>query len=416
VDREESSGASRLLSAPWVLPIATPEIAEGAVALAADDTILAVGPRRELRARYPELPEERGLGALLPGLVNAHTHVELSALAGRVPGGGGFVPWGTKLMAERAALAPTTIVQAAHAAARAAVAAGTAAVGDVCGRLDDAVPALAEAGLHGIVFHELVGSREARTGDALADAGAERDAFVATQPWPRRLAYVPAPHAPYSVGAPLFRRIFAAAAAAGVTTSVHLAEDDAEIELLLHGTGAWPPVLERMGVPTGSRTPKLRPVRYLEALGAFAGARAPLLVHMVCADHEDRALAGEHAAPVVLCARSNLHIGGRLPDVPALVREGLALALGTDSLASSPDLSLWGEVATLAARFPDIAPAAWLALATRGGAEALGLPALGVLAPGKRPGVLDVALGDSSAPYPSLVSDPHPRLRWMARP
>ena len=136
---------------------------------------------------------------------------------------------------------------------------------------------------------------------------------------------------------------------------------------------------------------------------------------MVHAGADDRRLARDAGATLVLCPRSNLHIGGRLPDVGALVAEGGALALGTDSLASVPDLSLWAEMATLAAHFPAVPAARWLDAATRGGARALGLRGLGTLDSGARPGVLDVLVEDNAAPLESLVRDPTPTLRWVAR-
>jgi aminodeoxyfutalosine deaminase len=406
---------ARLVSAPWVVPISTPPLRDGAIALDATDAIVAVAPRADLLSF--NLPETRAEGALLPGLVNAHTHLELAHLAGRVPGGDGLVRWVGRLLG-LAKPSSEEARAATHAAARAAVAAGTAAIGDV-GNTLAAVPALAEAGLRGIFFHELVGSREARTGDALADAARERDALTATRDWPSKMGYVPAPHAPYSVGPELFRRIFAAAARTGLPTSVHVAEGQGELALLLDGEGAWVEILETMGVPRGSRTPGLRPVPYLASLGAFEGARPPLLVHMVHAAEEDRALARRYRAPVVLCPRSNLHVAGRLADVPALIDADVPLAVGTDSLASAPDLSLFGELAARATAFPAIAPHVWLEAATRGGARALaldGVDGLGELAPGKRPGVIAVA---AEGPSPddllrSLVTAPTPPITWMA--
>jgi cytosine/adenosine deaminase-related metal-dependent hydrolase len=94
----------------------------------------------------------------------------------------------------------------------------------------------------------------------------------------------------------------------------------------------------------------------------------------------------------------------------------LVLALGTDSLASSPDLSLWGEMAALASHFPDLAPEIWLRSATAGGAAAMGLPALGALAPGKRPGLIDVTPVDTQTPCASLVETRSPSIRWVVRP
>ena len=409
------SQPARLISAPWVLPIATPAMAEAAVVVDGAGTIVAVGPRVEIKPAFAPLPEERAQGALLPGLVNAHTHLELSVLAGRLRGGHGLPDWAVQVGRETAAFSVEQRCDAARRAAVAAAASGTAAVGDV-GNTLLAVPELAGAGLTGVFFHELLGSREAATGDALGDAQREYQEFIQTSPWPANLARVLAPHALYSAGPDLLRRIFAAAARACHPTSIHVAEGEDEIQLLRDGTGRWAEILASLQVPAGSRTPGLGPLAYLESLGAFAGDRPPLLVHMVCAGAEDIALAQKHRAPVVLCPRSNLHIGGRLPDVRVFLSAGLALALGSDSLGSSPDLSLWGEMAALASHFPDVAPEIWLASATAGGAAALGLAALGALAPGKRPGIIDVTLVDMRAPCASLVATAAPSVRWVVRP
>jgi cytosine/adenosine deaminase-related metal-dependent hydrolase len=399
---------TRLISAPWVFPIANPPIADGAVVIDDRGTLVAVGPRSELKTKFAALTEERAEGALMPGLVNAHTHLELSVLLGRLPGGAGLPAWATQVGCEVASFSVEQRFDAALRAAEAAVAAGTAAVGDV-GNTLLAVLALAEVGLGGVFFHELLGSREAATGDALADAEREYQGFLKTDPWPDNLVRVPAPHALYSAGPELLRRIFANRA--GHPTSIHVAEGEDEIRLLNHGTGAWAEILAGLQVPVGSRTPRQGPLAYLESLGAFAGL-PPLLVHMVCASAEDIAIAKRHRASVVLCPRSNLHIGGRLPDLRALLAAGMNLALGTDSLGSSPDLSLWGEMAALASHFPDVPPALWLRCATLGGATALGLDALGALVPGKRPGILDVTLADPKVPTLS----PTPTVRWVVRP
>jgi cytosine/adenosine deaminase-related metal-dependent hydrolase len=339
------------------------------------------------------------------------------------------------------AVPPARAAEAAAAAARDAVACGTAAIGDVGNGLR-AVPAIGAAGLRGVVFHELLGSREARPGGALADAARELEEAFPTETapatvaadapapapggarspaWPRGLAYVPAPHAPYSLGPELLRQVFAVAARAALPTSIHVAEDADEIALLADGTGRWPAVLRALGVDPATRVPRQAPVAYLEALGAFRSPAPPLLVHMVHAGADDRRRAREAGATAVLCPRSNLHIGGRLADVPALLADGVKLAIGTDSLASASDLSPWGEIATLAARFPDVPAGVWLDAATRGGAEALHLDDCGALAPGKRPGVIEVVAGEAAAArdgdalLESLARDARPTVRWRAR-
>jgi cytosine/adenosine deaminase-related metal-dependent hydrolase len=404
----------RVVSARWVIPIERPPIPDGAVAVQDDGTIAAVGLRAEVRATFPDAPEEHALGALLPGLVNAHAHLELSALAGGVPGGRGLVAWAGAAMAAGRALPLPRRRDAAAEAAAAAARLGTAAIGDVGDTLA-AAEGIGKAGLRGVLFHELLGSREAATGDALADAAREKGALDAQGAWPAGLRWTRAPHAVYSASPDLLRRIFAAAAAESRPTSIHVAEDPDELALLRDGTGRWPAVLASMGVDPATRVSGKSPVATLADLGAFDTPAPPLLVHMVHADDGDRRLARRAGAAVVLCPRSNLHIGGELPDVAALLVDGLPIALGTDSLASTPDLSLWGELAALAAHVPGVPAARWLEAATEGGARALALPACGALAPGKRPGILDVLVDDAAAPLESLVRDATPTLRWVAR-
>lgn len=410
-----AAAPAALLSAPWLLAPDLSPLREGAVVVDDADRIVAIDARASLRATHPSLPERRGAGILMPGLVNAHTHLDLSALAGAVPGGAGLVAWADEVARRLPGIAPGARRVAAVETAHAAVAAGTAAVGDVSNDLA-CVPALAAAGLRGIVFHELLGSRDARSGDALLDAENDRRASVAQQDWPDGVGYVPAPHAPYSADPALLRRIFMAAAAAGGPSSIHVAEDPDELALLRHGAGAWAPVLRALGADPAARRAGTSPLPLLAACGAFAARRPPLLVHMVHADATDRAIARDRDATAVLCPRSNLHIGGRLPDAPALLADGVRLAIGTDSLASTPDLSLWGEIAALARAFPDVPASAWLAAATSDSAAALGLANLGSLTPGKRPGVIDVVPAElRDDPLGALMRDPTPRVAWMAR-
>ncbi len=185
--------------------------------------------------------------------------------------------------------------------------------------------------------------------------------------------------------------------------------------MLRDGSGAWPAMLAAMGIDAATRAPGKSPVDYLASLGAFDGPAPPLLVHMVCAGAEDRRIAREAGATVVLCPRSNLHIGGRLADVPALLDDGVALALGTDSLASTPDLSLWGEMATLA---PALSVGTGRTLA--GGRHPRRRPGAGASAP-TAPWPPASARASSTcrstistAPIESLVRDPNPTLRWVA--
>ena len=153
----------KLVSARWVIPVThRSPIFEGAVALSDDGTVLAVGGRTEVRAEFPDAVEERAQGVLMPGLVNAHCHLELSGLADDVPGGQGLFTWATTLMRVRRADTAARQREAAATAAAAAVAFGTAAVGDVGSSLA-AAPGIGRAGLSGCAVPRAF--RIARDGD-----------------------------------------------------------------------------------------------------------------------------------------------------------------------------------------------------------------------------------------------------------
>jgi aminodeoxyfutalosine deaminase len=124
------------------------------------------------------------------------------------------------------------------------------------------------------------------------------------------------------------------------------------------------------------------PVRYCDSLGLLH----PGLVaaHGVQVDAPDRELLAKRGVHVVLCPRSNARLGVGTADVPALAAAGVRLALGSDSLASSPSLDVLDDALLLHRQFPELEAAAILRAATLGGAEALGFPELGAIAPGRR--------------------------------
>lgn len=405
-----------LFSANWVVPIGSGVVEHGTVAVDTAGVVVAVGRTADLITQFPSASRKQLRGAILPGLVNAHTHIELSALRGRVAGGHGLVPWVQTLMTASRVMGNEETLSAMHAATAEMWSAGTAAIGDVGNSLAS-LPALASQALQGTFFHELLGSQDVATGDAPKAARRDYEAAVKKGAWPARFAYVQAPHAPYSTSPSLLRRVFANANKLGERTTIHVAEDDDEIDLLLRGEGRWPAILSSMGVPSGERTPQLRPVPYLRELGAFAGLHAPLLVHMTFADAVDIEIAARSSAPVVVCARSNQHITGKLPNVAALLEAGVCLALGTDSLASNGSLSLWDEMATLAVHFPAVDCAHWLQAATHGGAVALDRPWLGSIAPGQRPGLLNVQIECATENLlRALTGSSSSNITWVAKP
>lgn len=339
------------------------------------------------RGRPPVEAEDLGDVALLPGLVNAHTHLELSEFAGRVPQADAMVPWIRSMVAVRGrGTDPSSATAAASArdAIRNLLDDGTALVGDVSNSLLTA-PLLAEGDLAGMVFHEILGFSRPDPGGDVQAAWARVDETVAL---PLRGAV--AAHAPYSVSPDLFRAIAAAKRATPLT--VHLAESRAELEFLQTGRGPFRDLLESFGVWTDAwQPPACDPVEYLERVGYLKPGT--IVVHATHLDRGGLARLRAHHAVVVTCPRSNVWVGEGEPPVDAFYASGVPVAIGTDSLASVASLRMFDEMAAVRRAAPGVAPARILDSATRVGAEALGWGAdFGTIAAGKRAVFAAVAL------------------------
>ncbi len=373
-------------AAAWILPIDGPPVADGVVDV--EDGRIA-GIRHPADGTRPQAVVDLGRVALLPGLINAHTHLELSWMRGRVPPASKFTDWVKTLFAvrgrpdggmtaEQIAAIPSAIAEAK--------ASGTVAVGDITNSLA-AVEPMQRAGLDGVVFHELLGFKE-RDG-ALVDATREARAKVMAAGARVSLA----PHAPYSTSLELFRAIRSAVdASPHPVMSVHLGESPEEMELLASGTGPWRGMLEMIGAWRDDwQIPGCDPVSYLDRHGLI-DART-LLAHGV--QFDDRALnrVAEIGATIVTCPRSNQWVGVGAPPVERFYRSGANIAVGTDSLASVEDLNLFSELKAMWWLAPEVPASALLASATLGGARALGLDdELGSLTAGKRAAMIAVAL------------------------
>lgn len=333
-------------------------------------------------------------GLLVPGLVNAHVHLELSHLRGRVPGGQGLPAWVSAQLALRTEPAGT----AASSAVAELVRFGTGAVAEVTNG-GAAVPYLEAAGVDGVIHAEVLGIDPAMAPAALAAAAA------ITSVLPVR----PSPHAPYSTSERLLATAVRSGGPAAPPATIHLDEDPAERRFLATGDGPWAAFMDALGRDRSSfRAPATTPVDYLARLGLLGPRLA--LVHLTGARGADLDRVGRSGSPVVLCPRSALHIGGRLADVAGLLERGVVVAVGTDSLASCPDLDLLAELEVLARTHPTVPAERWLHAATAGGAAVLGRPDLGRIAVGARPGLLLLDAPDARSACVSGV-----QRRWLQR-
>jgi len=320
----------------------------------------------------PEGPtQDLGPGVLMPGLVNAHCHLELSHLLGRLDRSHGFAHWVEDLVARRVGDGPGAVRAAAAKAIRQMVATGTVAVGDVSNDLAH-LDLLAASRLIAVVFHELLGWNPERAAAIAEGADARRIGRLGGGVEVRLAA-----HAPHSVSPALFAELVKR----GGPAAVHLAESAEEVRFLLRGDGAWMRFLEKRGLgDLPFDPPGVSPVRYLDELGALR----PRLVaaHCVYVDAADRARLAATGVHVAVCPRSNLNLGVGMPDVPEMLAAGVRLCLGTDSLASVDTLDLIDDVTVLREEFPELDPAVIVEMATAGGARALGLQDYGAIAPG----------------------------------
>jgi cytosine/adenosine deaminase-related metal-dependent hydrolase len=363
----------RLFSADWVLPVTAPPIRDGMVAIEGA-RIAWVGSRRELPSRFLGA-RVRGFprAMILPGWVNAHSHLNLTAALGMLQGSGErFADWARQVIRLQGALPPHLVRQAVVAGLDLLGSTGTTTVAHVS-TLPEIEP-FVEHATRSVVFHEPIGFRAERAEDLAHEAEEWLDGAgaVVDVSAPGRVRLGIAPHAPYSVSPELFRQLGALAERRGVPLSVHLSETRAELEFLRTGEGQLRELLEERGAwDEGWSPPGVSPVRYLAELGLLE--RPGLAVHCNYLSEEDVALlAGGRLTPV-WCPGSHLFFGHRDHPAGRLLEAGAEVALGTDSAASNAGLSMLREVRLAAAGRPEVAPDYWLRAATLTAAEGLGL-------------------------------------------
>ncbi|XOF33072.1 MAG: amidohydrolase family protein [Candidatus Electrothrix sp. YB6] len=375
--------------APWVLPISRPPIQDGGVALRAGK-ICAVSRFSEVLRRHPDAAVlDHPDAVLLPGLINAHTHLELSHLAylSRQPAPPTFTGWIAQMLAERAKVADDTETIAA-AAARTALTEqqrqGVVAIADIS---NSGLTRNFSSAFTGrlLCFKEYLGLRADEVTMALKGLAKE-----GVQPCTG--------HAPYSTHPDLLRALKSRAGRLGHIFPIHVAEPAAENTLINQGTGEIRDFLEQRGFWNDSFQPLGRgsegSVTYLHRHSLLD--RRTLCVHCIQVTEQEIDLLAENGARVCLCPSSNRYLGVGKAPAEKYLRNGILPALGTDSLTSNPELSLWREMRLLAEDHPGIAPADILRMATLGGAQALGLDrVLGSLEAGKEAAIIAAELPEA---------------------
>ena len=359
----------RLYAARWVVPVSAPAIADGVVAVA-DGRIAWVGPRAGAPAG---VLRDLGDAVLLPGLVNVHSHLELTAMRGFLEALT-FRQWIVTLTAaRRATQSREMLLDAARLGVAEGLRAGITCFADTC-ESGVAAQALAEHGARGIMYQEVFGADPAECDEALATLRAKVDDLRAAETPLVRIGV--SPHAPYSVADPLFAAVARYAIEARLPIAIHIAEGEEESRLIAEGAGEWADAHRARGLTVAPRG--RTPVDMLARTGALAAQ--PLLIHCVRVDAADIATIARASCAVAHCPASNAKLGHGIAPLRELLDAGIRVGLGSDSVASNNRMDMLEE-ARLAllmqhvrlARPHALDAVTALRLATLGGAAALGL-------------------------------------------
>jgi 5-methylthioadenosine/S-adenosylhomocysteine deaminase len=358
---------ARRLAARWVLPVAGPPIASGAVLFGRGGRVEAVGPDAAV-PRPPDVPcEDFASGILLPGLVNTHTHLELTGLE-LGPPDPEFGDWIGRVRAVKEARSPAGFLDAARLGLAECFATGVTTIADT-GDSGAVIRAMADAGAAGIAFQEVFGPHPSQKADSLA--GLRSRVEVAGRWVGGRVRLGLSPHAPYTVSGPLYAGVSQWAASERLPLAVHLAESPAESQLLESGSGRFADAWRRREIPLPAG-PGCSPVEWLDRHGALAPHT--LCIHVVQAVAADLARLALRGCAIAHCPLSNAAHGHGAAPLAAFLRHGLRVGLGTDSVLSVGRLDLLAE-ARAARALAGLDADSALRLCTLGGAEALGLEA-----------------------------------------
>jgi cytosine/adenosine deaminase-related metal-dependent hydrolase len=400
------AATTTLLTAACVCPMAaagtpplrdaggTPPLRDAALAFAAG-RIIAIGPARQLRREHPDaVVHDAGNAVILPGLVNAHVHLELSDATPAQPPPAGFADWLLTMVRRGGARTGEQVLAAVAIGIRQCLRFGVTSVGDISRAAGLTRPVLARSPLNVVSYGEVAAMAQRRGQlQPLLAAGADASAASAN------LHVGISPHAPYSIEPHGYRRCLETARQQALPLATHLAESPDEPQFLANHIG---PLRQLWTLLNGwdEQVPRFvgGPIRYAQSLGLLS--YPTLLAHVNYCDDDELAILAAGKASVVYCPRTHAYFGHPPHRWRDMLAAGINVAVGTDSCASSPDLNLVDDLRLMHRAAPQVPAEALWRLATCNAAAAIGqAESAGALEPGKR---ADMVVFDAGADDPLL--------------
>jgi cytosine/adenosine deaminase-related metal-dependent hydrolase len=379
-----------------VLPIDAAPIAQGAVLIDDRGRIAEIGPDHAVPTPPDALIERYDSAVLLPGLINTHTHLELTGFAGMAEQAD-FWEWIKQIIALKATRSEEDFFHAAELGIRQCWAAGVTTICDM-GNTGSVIAALDALGAAGIAHHEAFDMHTAETSIVMKQFSRELDRLA--QHATGRVAIGVSPHAPYTVSGPLYRSVSDLARSHGVPIGVHVAEPADESALLRDYTGIFADALRARGVARMNPEP-ISPIAWLDRHGVLS--ERTVCAHAIHTDAADTAIMVQRGVAVAHCPRSNRRHHHADAPVARYVDRGLRIGIGTDSEVSVAPLDLLAE-AREARKLTGWSAAETLRALTLGGAEALGLEATcGSLTVGKWGDLAAIRIPESKAPEEAVL-------------
>ncbi len=385
------------LAAPWLLPVDAPPIADGAVLIDERGRIAAIGPDAAVPVPPDALIQRFEDAVLLPGLVNSHTHLELTGFAGMAEEAD-FWEWIKHIIALKATRTDEDFFHAASRGIRECWAAGVTTICDM-GNTGSVIAAMHELGANGIAHHEAFDMHTEETPVVMKRFSRQLDRLARHATG--RVQVGVSPHAPYTVSGPLYRAVSDLARSHGVPIGVHVAEPADESALLRDFTGIFAEALRARGVERVSDE-AISPIAWLDRHGVLTPRT--LCAHAIHTDVADTAIMVRRGVAVAHCPRSNRRHHHVDAPVARYVDHGLRIGIGTDSEVSVSPLDLIAE-AREARKLTGWSAAETVRALTLGGAEALGLEtSCGSLAVGKWADMTAIRIPAATSPADAVLA------------